>query len=94
MGAAWLFPGWAALLEPTLQALKELGTSEDPGREMLLVHNLMHFDDISVHCQQSMKVIMEELKHHPAGRIFIVVELGSEIYNLLEGKRKGLGMQL
>ena len=23
-----------------------------------------------------------------------VVELGSEIYNLLEGKRKGLGMQL
>ena len=28
---------------------------------MLLVHNLMHFDDISVHCQQSMKVMA--IKH-------------------------------
>lgn len=36
---------------------------------MVPVHNLLH--DISVQCQQSMKLIMEETTHHPAGRIFI-----------------------
>lgn len=38
MGAAWLLPGWAALLEPTLQALKELGV---PARAAPLTS--MHF---------------------------------------------------
>lgn len=41
---------------------------------MLLVHKLMHFDDISVHCLQNIKVIMGELKHHPASRIFPLSE--------------------
>lgn len=33
------------------------GTSEDPGAEMLPVHNTMHLDDVGVHRQRSMKVI-------------------------------------
>ena len=33
-------------------------------------------------------------RHFTSGVKEGVVELGSEIYNLLEGKRKGVGMQL
>lgn len=38
---------------------------------MVPVHNTMHLDDIDIHCQHNMKVIMEKRMHHPADRAFI-----------------------
>ena len=59
MGAAWLFPGWAALLEPTLQALKELGV---PARAAPLTS--MHF---SIDCLCLTELQLETLLWEASG---------------------------
>lgn len=42
-----------------------------PGAEMVPVHSTTHRDDISAHCQRSMKVIREQIMPYPAERAFI-----------------------